>query len=238
MTARTRTILGIVVVVAVVGALVVKLVLLQPDRVLLSGDSILRQTGPALDNSFGRDVEVTNKAVNGSGLLTPGDVDWVKRLERQVADDDPAVVVFLFIGNYTDTDLFPDDAGNPIQKNSPEFFAAWGREADRMMQVLEDAGSEAAVFWVLPPPQISPENRATTTGLRQAYVDLAERWPAITLIDANDALAGPNGEYLGSITNRQGEVVDLRAPDTVHLSDAGARRLARTINNAIDPALS
>lgn len=237
MNSRARTVLAIVVVGAVVGALVVKLVLLQSERVLLSGDSILRQTGPALDNSFGRDVEIDNKAVNNSGLLTPGYVDWVKRLERQVTDEDPAAVVFLFIGNYTDTDLYSDDAGNPILKNTPEFFAAWGQQADRMMQVLEDAGSEADVFWVLPPPQLSPDNQATTTGLRQAYTDLAERWPAVTLIDANDALAGPNGEYLGSVTNRQGDVVPLRAPDTVHLSDAGARRLARTIHEAIDPAL-
>lgn len=237
MTSRARTLLGVVVVVIVVGLLVAKLVLAQPERVLLAGDSILRQTGPALDNSFGRDVEIDNKAVNNSGLLTPGYIDWVRRLERQVADDDPAAVVFLFIGNYTDTDYFTDEAGNPVMKNTPEFFTAWGQQADAMMQVLEDAESDAAVFWVLPPPQLSPANQATTTGLRQVYVDLAERWPAITLIDANDALAGPNGEYLGSVTNRQGEVVPLRAPDTVHLSDTGARRLARTIHNAIDPAL-
>lgn len=237
MTSRARTALGIVVVVAVVAALVVKLVLLQSERVLLAGDSILRQTGPALDNGFGRDVEIDNKAVNNSGLLTPDYIDWVKRLERQVSDDDPAAVVFLFIGNYTDTDFYVDDAGNPVMKNTPAFFETWGQQADRLMQVLEDVGSEADVFWVLPPPQVSPENQATTEGLRRAYVDLAERWPTITLIDANDALAGPNGEYLGSITNRQGDVIDLRAPDTVHLSDTGARRLARTIHNAVDPSL-
>ena len=66
---------------------------------------------------------------------------------------------------------------------------------------------------------------------------MAERWPEITLIDANDALAGPNGEYLASTTNRHGEVIPLRVPDTVHLTDAGARRLARVIHNAIDQDL-
>jgi hypothetical protein len=236
-TPRARTILCVLLVLVVAGALVVKFVILQPDHVLLAGDSILRQTGPALDNTFGRDVEIDNKAVNNSGLLTPGYVDWVKRLERQVDDGDPAAVVFLFIGNYTDTDYFVDDAGRQVMKNTPEFFEAWGHEADRLMQVLKDAGSEAAVYWVLPPPELSPDNQATTTGLRQVYTELADRWPAITLIDANDALAGPNGEYLSSITNRQGDTVPLRVPDTVHLTDVGARRLARTIHNAIEPHL-
>lgn len=237
MTSRARTVLCVLVVVAVVGALVVKFVILQPDHVLLAGDSILRQTGPALDNTFGRDVEIDNKAVNNSGLLTPGYVDWVKRLERQVADDDPAAIVFLFIGNYTDTDLWVDASGNPVLKNTPEFFEAWGQQADRMMQVLEDAGSEADVYWVLPPPQYTEVNQVTTAGLRQVYTDLADRWPGITLIDANDALAGPGGEYLPSITNREGDTVPLRVPDTVHLTDAGARRLARTIHNAIEAGL-
>lgn len=105
------------------------------------------------------------------------------------------------------------------------------------MQVLEDNGSDAAVYWVLPPPQYTEVNQITTAGLRAEYEALAERWPQITLIDANDALAGPNGEYLASITNRQGEVVPLRVPDTVHLTDVGARRLARVIHDAVDQDL-
>src|SRR4051812_7951313 len=99
---RARLVTGVVLGL-VVAVLVAKFVLIQPERVLLVGDSIMRQTGPALDDSFGRDVSIDNEAVNGSGLLTPHDVDWPKRLARLVADDDPAVVVFLFIGNYTDT---------------------------------------------------------------------------------------------------------------------------------------
>lgn len=236
MNSRTRTVLGLFAVL-VVGALVAKLVFAQPDRVLLAGDSILRQTGPALDDTFGSDVEIDNRAVNNSGLLTPGYVDWVRRLERQVADDDPEAIVFLFIGNYTETDFWVDEDGNEVAINTPEFFDAWGRQADRLMQVLDDAGSEAKVYWVLPPPEYSAQNQEITAGLRQVYTDLAERWPQITLIDANDALAGPNGEYLASTTNRQGEVVPLRVPDTVHLTDAGARRLAHVIHDAIDQDL-
>lgn len=236
MSRRTRNALGAVVVLGLVGFLVARL-LAEPAHLLLAGDSILRQTGPKLDETFGREVAVDNAALNNSGLLTPGFVDWTKRLEEQLAEDDPEAVVFLFIGNYTDTDFATDPDGNPILKNTPEFFQAWGKEADRLMQVLEDNGSDAAVYWVLPPPQYTEVNQITTAGLRAEYEALAERWPQITLIDANEALAGPNGEYLASITNRQGEVVPLRVPDTVHLTDVGARRLARLIHEAVEQDL-
>lgn len=235
MSDRARMVLSVLAVVVIVGLLAAKLVLGAQQRVLLAGDSILRQTGPALDDAYGWNVEIDNEAQNNSGLLTPGYVDWVKRLERLVAEDDPDVIVLLFIGNYTDTDHWVDEDGNPVLRNTPEFFEAWSQQADRVMEVLE--ASDADVYWVLPPPELSEQNQATTVGVRQVYADLAERWPRITLIDANEALAGPNGEYLASITNRHGEVVPLRVPDTVHLTEAGARRLARTIKQSVDQSL-
>ncbi len=204
----------------------------EPTRVLLAGDSIMRQTGPALEGLFGPGVTVANEAVNGSGLLTPGQVDWVARLQQLVVDDDPDVVVVLFIGNYTDTDYWIADDGQPVMQDSLAFFSLWAAQADRVMEVLES--SDADVYWVLPPPEFTPQNAEITTGLRQVYTELAGRWPRIHLIDANDALAGPSGEYLDSVTGPGGEVVPLRAPDTVHLTDAGASRLADTIHGAID----
>lgn len=228
---RARTVACVLVVLLFVGILATKLVLESRQTVLLAGDSILRQTGPALDDSFGWRYQIENEALNNSGLLTPGFVDWVARLDRLVQEEDPDQVVLLFIGNYTDTDYWTDGDGDPVLKNTPEFFEAWGEQADRMMEVLEGSGAE--VYWVLPPPQYTEVNQITTAGLRAEYEALAERWPNLTLIDANDALAGPNGEYLGTITNRHGEVVPLRVPDTVHLAEAGQRRLARTIHDAL-----
>jgi hypothetical protein len=233
MSARAWKVVAVVAVLAVIAALAVKVLILDRDRVLLAGDSILRQTGPAVDDRFGFSTVIDNAAVNNSGLLTPHVADWHRRLQDQLDEGDPAVIVFLFIGNYTDTELYVNEDGVEVQKNTPEFFAAWGREADRLMQVLEDRESEAEVFWVLPPPQLSQENQITTAGLRQTYTELAERWPEIHLIDANAALAGPNGEYLASTTNANGRTVELRTGDTVHLTEAGARRLARLIHDEI-----
>ena len=233
MTSRSWKWIAAGVVVALIAAIAVKVLILDRERVLLAGDSILRQTGPSLDDDFGFSVEIDNEAVNNSGLLTPHYVDWHRRLAKQLDEGDPAVVVFLFIGNYTEDDFYVNGDGEQVQKNTPEFFEAWGHEADRLMQLVKDTDSE--VFWVLPPPQLSAENQATTDGIRQVYTDLAERWPRIHLIDSNEALAGPNGEYLATTTNARGATVELRTGDSVHLTDAGARRLARVIHDEIAP---
>src|SRR5829696_966285 len=179
MSSRSVKGLALGVVIVIVGGLVLAYFLLTPTPVLLAGDSILRQTGPALDDRFGRGVEIDNAAVNNSGLLTPDYVDWRRRLADEVAEDDPEVIVFLFIGNYSDDDLFVNGDGVEVQKNTPEFFAAWEHEADLLMQELRD--SDADVYWVLPPPQLSADNQATTAGLRQAYERLAQRWRRIEL---------------------------------------------------------
>jgi hypothetical protein len=42
-----------------------------PTRVLLVGDSVMRQLGPALADQLPDDVRVRNEAVSGSGLLSP-----------------------------------------------------------------------------------------------------------------------------------------------------------------------
>lgn len=200
-------------------------------RILLAGDSIMRQTGPALNALFDESVAIDNEAVNGSGLLTPGHVDWVARLQGLVAANDPDAVVFLFIGNYTDTDFWLTEDGQPVLQDTLAFYAAWSRQADHLMEALD--ASDAEVYWVLPPPEYTEQNRAITANLRQLYTQMADRWPRVHLVDANVALAGPNGEYLDAVTDESGAVVHLRATDTVHLTEAGAARLAATIHEAV-----
>ena len=50
------------------------------EHVLLVGDSIMRQTGPALTRQLGDEYTVHNEGVNGSGLLTPAVFDWADQL--------------------------------------------------------------------------------------------------------------------------------------------------------------
>jgi hypothetical protein len=201
----------------------------SPD-VLLVGDSILRQTGPSLDDELGWGPDVRNEAVNGSGLLTPGEFDWEAELPGML-EGGPDTVVVLFIGNYTDTDLATTADGTPIQAGSPEFFEAWGAASERVATTLLEAGVD--VTWVLPPPMLDPQNQAIVDGLRLEYEALAERHPEIELVDGTVALGGENGEFLAQREGEDGDPQTLRAGDGVHLAEAGQDALAAAIADAL-----
>ena len=195
------------------------------QEVLLVGDSILRQTGPALDSELSWPEEVDNEAVNGSGLLTPSVFDWEAELPAML-ESDPDVVVVLFIGNYTDTDLATTADGTPIGLGTPAFFEAWGAASARVASTLIDAGVE--VRWVLPPPVLDPRLQQVVDGIRQQYAAVAERHPEIVLVDSYEVLADDGGGFLAQV-DEDGETVTVRAGDGVHLEQGGAERLAQLI---------
>ena len=140
------------------------------------GDSIMRQTGPALARQLGDGYTVHNEGVNGSGLLTPALFDWSDQLEQDLVRTDPDVVVFLFIGNYTDdpAEFWTTASGRRIRDvGSAAFAREWGRQADAAMAAIAETG--APVVLVLPPPMASDELQAVVDRLRVEYERVAGR---------------------------------------------------------------
>lgn len=190
----------------------------EPQRVLLVGDSLLRQTGPALADVLGPTYAVRNVAVNGSGLLSPRFYDWSARLSEELSAITPDVVVFEFLGNYTGDPegLWVGEDGATVESiESPAFAREWGRQTDAAMAAIEPTGAE--VVLVLPPSVPVPVVQAAVDRLRAEYEQVAQRWPFVRLVDAKAVLDGPED----------------RAEDGVHLSDGGERLLAAAIAAAI-----
>lgn len=202
----------------------------DPD-VLLVGDSIMRQSGPPLGDHI-EGFDVVNAGVNSSGLLNPQVYDWVDALPPLLQVHRPEATVVLFIGNYAPPgDWWQDDDGQPVAPATPAFFAEWAEQADEIVRHLQEAGSE--IYWVLPPPVSPAEGAEIVDGLRRVYRDLAERHPDVTLIDASPALSD-DGSFTFTVRGRGDEVVQVRAADGVHLTPAGARRLATAITDAVE----
>lgn len=229
---RRAVLLAVVVTTGLVGIGVVTWLALadEPD-VLLVGDSIMRQTGPDLDDELsGREVD--NRAVNGSGLLSPQVHDWVDRLPGLLAQTRPEATVVLFIGNYAPEEAWwvgPD--GMAVPPNTPAFFAAWHEQAELVVALLEEAGTD--IYWVLPPPVASTVGNETIDGLRVVYRQLAEDHPGITLVDGSPPLTDGAGRFAWSVDDGEGGSPQLRADDGVHLADDGAARLAHRIAAAV-----
>ncbi len=206
----------------------------SPEHLLLVGDSIMRQTGPALTRQLGDGSTVQNEAVNGSGLLTPAFFDWEDQLEESLVRTDPDVVVMLFIGNYTDdpAEFWAIPDGEPIRSvQAPGFASAWGRQVDEAMTAIAESG--ARVVLVLPPPMVTPELQAVVDALRAEYEQVAVDRDFVTLADAAEAVGGENGEWVAELPAGDGSMRPVRVADTVHLADHGQRLVAREILQAI-----
>jgi hypothetical protein len=202
----------------------------EPD-VLLVGDSVMRQTGPALDDEL-PGYEVDNRGVNGSGLLSPQVYDWVERLPGLLAQTRPEATVVLFIGNYAqEKDRWIGPDGAPVAPDSAAFFSEWRSQAEEVVTMLEASGTD--IYWVLPPPVASEVGNETILGLREVYRDLAADHPQMTLVDAASPLTDGTGEFKWSVPDGAGGELQLRVGDGVHLAPEGARRLAEQIAAAV-----
>jgi hypothetical protein len=209
--------------------------------VLYIGDSIMVQTGPfaelALVTEPGVESAKTHvEAVNGTGLLTPGTKDWVGEADELVDTYRPKVVVVLFIGNYSDDQLWTGADGQPIPNDyGTAFFDAWGSEAERLTAILAKHG--ARVDWVLPPPLAGEEGQRRADLMRATYEQLQQRVPSVGLIDGRAALGGPDGSWTWRREGVTGGEVTVRQGDSVHLTDDGGRLMAREIARTVAPQL-
>lgn len=209
--------------------------------VLLIGDSIMNQTQsfvkPQLRTQKGLDdVSTYAKAVNGSGIMSPKVFDWQEEARSLVETYKPSVVVVLFVGNYTNEDLFIGADGTEIANDySERFYAEWGRQAEVLTKTLKY--TERSVYWVLPPPFLGDEGKRRETLLRETYVQLAQRLVGVGLIDGRQALGDPTGEFAWDLPGIDGRPVKVRAGDSVHLTEVGGERMAKEIAFEVGPKL-
>lgn len=212
--------------------------------VLYIGDSIMAQTGPYAESYLVEQPGVGSAktyvdATNGTGLLTPRLRDWLAEAPGIADRYQPKVVVILFIGNYTngtDPPYWKAADGTEVPNDYPDrFFAEWLAQAEKLNAVFTGRGAQ--VDWVLPPPMAGPEGERRATGMRATYEQLQARIPTIGLIDGTKALGGNNGEWVWMRPGVDGGEVIVRAADSVHLTEAGGRLMAREMAQTVAPQL-
>lgn len=248
--ARFLAVAGIVIgLVAVIGAaaLVVTVALQEQGRgdepvsVLLVGDSIMNQAGVYLEEALESrgevtiDVEVHNHGENGSGLLTPEIHDWDAELPGLLERYEPDVVVALFVGNYTSTDLYVNQAGLEVIGYTDQFFDAWERAARRLHRTIAETGAD--VYWVNPPPLADEEGERRVDEFRRIHRALVENFTGTVMIDGTAALATGEGEFAWELPDEEGRLEQVRTLDSVHLTRHGAELLAEEIARQIAPSV-
>ncbi len=117
----------------------------DPLRVLVAGDSLVGWIAPALEQELpaGDPVQVIDDWKGSTGLVRPDFFDWPARIEQDMAEHDPDVVVLGFGGN--DTQNLTTDDGI-LQLGTPEWEAEYQRRIGEVLDLIEAPGR--TVYWI------------------------------------------------------------------------------------------
>lgn len=199
----------------------------NPLIMYIGGDSMVGQFGPMLDNRAAQSGLVDSEFVYEfeSGLSRPDFLDWPARLRQVSADLDPDVFVLFFGGNDAQAIYMPD--GSWIEFDTPEWEEEYRRRVDGVMTELEEAGHW--IYWMGMPIVRSETFRPRVELLNEIYESEAAEHSRVTFIESWSVFQGPDGGYSEYLTDANGDLVDMRLDDGVHLTTAGAIRLAEVV---------
>ena len=198
----------------------------EPLRVYVAGDSMVGQFGPAMVDLLDDTGVVTaeSRAEFASGLTRPDFIDWPSEISKLAVTSDPEVLVFIIGGN----DPQPMKLDGVVYEPGDD---AWVEEytsrVASFMAQLDDQGLD--VYWVGMPIARDADYSAKMELLNGIYATESERYESITFVRSWDLFAGPDGRFSEYLPNRNGDVVDMRLNDGIHLTTAGAYRLARLV---------
>ena len=212
---------------------VVVILLTSHRKVLLIGDSIMQQAGPAATGDLSREgYQAQVQAYFGTGLLDTR-FDWLGKMRQLVDQYRPDIVVVEFVGNYGGFGTRPG-----ISEMSPQFYAAWATAAQQATDIL--TSRHAQVYWVLGPAMGKTALQARATALGRIYLGLqAPASPARhpLFVDEVKPFTDAQGQYIAWTVVGDGPPVPLRLPDGLHLAPpAGTQRFADAITATLPAA--
>jgi hypothetical protein len=197
----------------------------NPLRVLIVGDSIGLSFGQGLATSLDATnvVKATVDAREGTGLARPDSFDWPAQLRADMAQLHPDVVVAMFGGN--------DDQDVQVNGRYIGFGTTSWQEvyAARVQQFAAEVRADSArLLWSGLPVMRSAAKTARFTTVMNVTRAAVAADPWALFVDNSATLSGSSGQYVDALPNASGQEVIVREPDGVHVSPAGAGRLAAT----------
>ena len=201
-----------------------------PLRVWIAGDSLWEVTGPLLAGTLEADglADATVEVRYSTGLTRPDVFDWRARVDEVVASEDPEMVLFLVGAN--DAQRLATDRG-VLEPDSAAFAEVYGERVHDVMQRLTRRG--ARVLWVGLPIMRPAGYDAAMRRLTELHASVAQQVPGVTYVATRPLFADTDGAYTAVLPDEQGELQSVRGGDGIHLSRAGADRLARVLVQAV-----
>lgn len=193
----------------------------EPLRVLLAGDSMMRELADAINDEAPTDLTNTRTEYRiSSGLARPDFFDWPSQLARLMQSYRPEAVVVVF-GTNDHQDI--EAEGRVLRWDSEGWAVEYGRRVGLVMDLLGRPG--VTVTWVGLPAMRQPGMSAAMDRLSDIYRQQAAGRPWVHVIDTGAVVEAPDGSYATELANGNGKLT-VRQPDGVHFSLAGADRAA------------
>lgn len=198
----------------------------DPLRLWVGGDSVAGYFGFGMDDlaAAARSVSAHSHYQVSTGLSRPDYYDWPAHLEQDMTTYDPEVVVFL-VGANDDQPL--EVGGQVADFGSDAWKAEYGRRVGSVMDRLLAEGR--MVVWVGQPVMRSADFDNRMQVMNAIYRQEVARRPGVTYFDSRPVLADGGGGYSAYLPDTDGTQTLMRAPDGIHLTPAGGRRLAHAV---------
>jgi hypothetical protein len=203
----------------------------DPLRVLVAGDSTIEALGSAILRDLA-ETGLTDARLDyrvSSGLARPDFFDWPARFTTLRSETDFEVVVIMLGAN---------DAQPFIVEGAPESYGTrrWlDAYRTRVVALLDQLTSGGTwVVWVGQPAMGNDDFDAKMQQLDRLYANAIDRYPTATHLDVRAPTSDESGRYAAYLIDGAGDRQLVRAPDGVHLTAAGADRLAPLVVDAIN----
>jgi hypothetical protein len=204
----------------------------DPLRLYIAGDSQAEAFGESLERIAGETgvIAPTLDFKVSSGLTRPDFFDWPARLQDQVRQIQPDVVVIDFGGN--DAQPIRLESGDTVDVSDPRWSAEYTKRASEAMDFLSADGRK--VIWVGTPNAREPGFTKRLGTLRDAVKAALAKHPSVNFVDSWTMFQSPDGGYADYTVDDDGQAKLMRANDGFHLNLTGASKLARTIEATIE----
>jgi hypothetical protein len=164
-------------------------------------------------------------ARTSSGLTRPDFFDWPARLNEIVANDNPDVVVVMFGANDSQGIRTPD--GHTFQPLTDGWREEYRRRVAGTMDLLAAPGR--LVIWVGQPIMASDGLTERMADVDTIYQDEASKRWGVVYFDSWPLFIDGSGKFDTFLPNADGALEAMRSGDGIHLTRAGADRLADAV---------
>ena len=199
----------------------------HPLRVWVGGDSEAQNTGAQVV-LYAEQTGVMKATLDyhiATGLSRPDFFDWPRRLRWVARTVRPDVAVAFFGANDAQSVKYQ---GKVLHNGSRPWLALYHQRVGAAMDTLRRGGA-TRVYWVGLPIMKDPAFSRTVRVLNTVYEQEAAKRPGVTYVDSWRLFLDPTGHYAPYLHNKNGELLLMRQADGVHMTLAGASRLAWSI---------